>query len=253
MDPISIGLLLASLGASAAGGSMNANAGAKDYQAKLEAETAQAQQQTAEAAARNAVLGQYQDRNKGYIAQNQGVLGTEIGGFAKPAQEAQQSALTAGRQGAIRSAIDAGPVAASRLRDTDSPAVASAYAREMQDKMALSHSQGDAQGALSAFGDNWDRNALSVAGANRNIGTTNAISQNDMSTLPAAQDLAGFQTRKIIKQAPAANRTAGNLLTGLGTLGATVAGSGALKGASFFGGTAPAVPGLSLTGTGGLY
>lgn len=231
MDPISIGLLLASLASSTAGGAMKNSANSQDYIAKLGAETEQAKQATAEAAARNGVLQDFQTGNAGRIASNQTSLGDTIAAFSPEAQNARVAASTAQRQGAISGAI--GTLDPSHIAGANTPGLtADGFKTAFADAGARAHASGDARGALGAVGDVNTSNNGAISQGARDINTTNTISRSAAANLPGAQDLAGFQTKKIIPLAAPVNQGVGNLLQGIGNTLGSAAGAGVAKGFS---------------------
>lgn len=240
MGPLSVGALLAGLVSSVAGARANQRASANDYVNQLGVEMQEAAQRTDEARARNAVRDTYRDRNDTYAAANQGELRQALAPYAPGAQTARQAGEEAVRGQAVTNNVAAGDYSAPNLGVFDSPTVANAFRDAIARRVQFAHDGGQRAARVASWGDTWDRNRRDVGDSAGRIGTTNAMARNDMAALPNAQDLAGFQTERIINRPARSDRSVGDLLQSLGGFAGSVAGSGRLDGmTSLFGRSAP--------------
>lgn len=227
MDPVSIAALFGSTALSAFGGAQKNKAAATDYQNQIDAELQQARQATNEAAARNAVLSNQSAAAHDAVVQNR----KDLGGALQPIAASPEALDTASkrRTGAISAAI--GTLDPSKIPGYGGGGLTTeGFNTAFADAGGRAHAQGRATAELGAVGDVNQDNGLAIDNANRSINATNAVNRTINSTLSGAQDLAGFQTRKIITRAPPTNTSLANTFQSLGALGGTIAGSGALKG-----------------------
>lgn len=187
-----------------------------------------AKQARATAEARNAVLTKYLQRQAELAKESRGYFDTRMGDYAPGAQEAAltsaQDARTATSTGAITAPTDASEVAFSG----STPAVVrSEYAKRMLAAFNSATERAKASGKLGGYSDNWLNNNVGIADTGRRIDTVNNFSRAETGMLNDQMDFAEIGA----KREPS---MWGPLLSGIGKIGMSAAGSG-FGGGNLFG------------------
>ncbi len=226
MDPVTLAILAGSAVAGGVGGSLEASAAAKNNVAAIRASMTQAQQDANEARARNEVMRGYQERQAGWLNDNQGSFTGGLAPFLPDGQGAAMTSAADTRGSAISRAIDsAGPSNIAFRADAPSVAVDAANS-SIADAFGRVHAQGRRTAGAGAYGDVWGGNSRTISGTARRVGTTNAISQGNIKLLPSEQDLVGFQQQPPVMQtAPVQAPWYAGALKALGSIGGSYAGS----------------------------
>lgn len=179
--------------------------------------------------ARNKVLENTLQRQNRLARENEKVLAQTVDRFdpqnqqqtATQAVEKRTADLT-GNQ--VAPAPDAAEVP---LAGNAPQVIKGAIAKRMLDAFNKSTDRAKTTAAASAYGDVWGGNSRDITGAGRNIDTTNSFSRSWAGLMPSLQDFAAYNANK-----PSSGL--GQLLQGLGGLGAAFAGGGMGGGKSSF-------------------
>jgi hypothetical protein len=209
------GLEIAALAASAA-----ATVGGGMYNAR-QAEKAQAN----EVAARNHALALEQQRQQKY-QQEQDVNRTNLlKQTEQPAQEKRQAENEAQRTQEITAALPEGTAGDIPLQGSAPEVVKSELAKRMLEAHQGSTERAKSQARLSAFGDSWLQNGFDANDVARKVDTVNNFSRGQAALLPASSQMYASMSQKPPSQL-------GNIMQGLGGVGAMAVGSGKLGGAN---------------------
>lgn len=208
-DPVSIGLLVAGTAASMAGSSI----------ARKESEEGQAR----EVAARNATLREQQARARRFAEENEAVTKRTVDRFAEPEQKKITDNVNAQRDATIdRTVVPTAGVDDIPL-DTDGPQIIkSGIAKKMLDAFKKSTDNAKLAARVGAYGDVGTQNNLNMIDAGRKVDTVNSFARQEAAMLPSQQELAALTVRR-----PPSGT--GQLLSGLGSLMASVGGSGIVR------------------------
>lgn len=174
---------------------------------------------------RNKILGEYRDRQHGYVDENQKALADTTQKFGADGQEASRAQGQATRDQSIQSAIGDAPRAEVTLGAGATPLVQQTIADRLAKAVSDSKAQGSRMAALGSYGDLDQSNKRAMQGGARAIDTTNNFARGDISMLPADQDLQEFQMRAPIYVPGANPNNPSSSLKGLGSLVGSLAGA----------------------------
>ena len=200
-NPIALATMAASTAASVGGGLMSSNSTLNNAKAQADAANAQLQASL--------------QKQAGYSAQTEGDFNNNLAKYTPDAQSAQL-ANAQGSRGAANVAAITGP-------DMSTPANAPAadtqdLAKRMGAVLDYAKTNAKNQGNLSGYGDTWLQNNLANAETNRQMAPVEQESQLEASLLPQRQQIA--EAGAYTTPSPW-----GAILSGLGGIGAGLAGS----------------------------
>lgn len=172
LNPVTAGL---GLGASIAGSLISRSEATKNANAT--------------AAARNAVLQPYLEKQRGLETEGRGYLDKTLGTYAPGNTQLQdaQDARNATISGTVGNMSDPNTVPTTRGAP---PAVKGEIAKRMLDAFQRSTAHAKALGNAGGYGDQWFNNNVDINDTSRNIGVLNNFSRGNTGILQSQQDLA---------------------------------------------------------------
>lgn len=224
-DPASLGLTAIGGVLGAAGTAAENRAANRNVRLNAWANVQKMKQDSEAAILRNKILGQYRDRQHGYVDENQKALADTTQKFGAEGQEAARAKGEAERGATIQGAIGDAPRAEVTLGAGATPLVQQTIADRLVKAIGDSKAQGTRMAALGSYGDLDQGNKMALQGGARAIDTTNNFARGDISMLPADQDLQEFQMRKPIFVPGANPNNPASTLKGLGSLVGSLAGA----------------------------
>lgn len=224
-DPVSLALTAAGGALSAGGAAADSRAANRSVRLNAWANVQKAKQDSDAAILRNKILGEYRDRQHGFVAENQKSLADTTQKFGAEGQEATRSAEEATRNNTIQGAIGTAPRAEVVTSASGTPIVQQTIADRLAKAISDSQAQGSRMAALGSYGDLDQSNQRALQGGARAIDTTNNFARGDISMLGADQDLQEFQMRKPIYVPGANPKNPSSTLKGLGSLVGSLAGA----------------------------
>lgn len=205
VDPATAAVLAISTAATVGGGMMD----------RREDEKNAARQ----ASARNAVLSQTLDKNRKLSEESYGTFDKRL---AEAQPEPQQGQLEGAREKRVaeaKSTIREAAPGEVPLSGSAPKVVQSQLAKRLSEAQVKNEDAATKIGNLSAYGDQWFQNNLDNVEAARGIDTTRGFAQQNLSLMPALQDLAQYGAYK-------PKSGLGTALQQVGQIGATTAGAG---------------------------
>jgi hypothetical protein len=226
MDPVTVGIMAASMAAKAASGLAKNKVAAQNQVADIGYQMDKMRQDAAVANARNKVLGDYLARQDEWVDQNQTDFNTGLGAFMPDAQGAQRTGMETARSDSILGAIGGPNTGGVALRTNAPNFVTNEIDKKVSEARDLARNSGLRMAKMGSYGDTWQQNNRGIADTAHKVDTTNTIAKGNMALVPYAQDLTEFQVRKPIPvPVQATNPWWTSALDGAANLGAAYAGS----------------------------
>lgn len=206
-DPVSLGLMAASVAATTIGGGMAAGDAAKNNNRIAEA--------------RNKVLRETNARNAALGAQNRSAFAQRISEMAPENTAAALDTAQTDRGTALESAI--APAAIEAPAVSDEPAIIkSDLGKRLAETMAKSKAQAGALGKIGGYGAQLQDQAITDAGLGRSINTNNNFVAGNARIMPYLQDYAEYGATK-----PSSGL--GQIISALGQMAGSAAGARGMK------------------------
>ena len=225
IDPVTLGLTAIGGVLGAGGAAAESRAANRNVRLNAWANVEKSKQDSQAAILRNKILGEYRDRQHGFVDENQKSLAGTTQKFGAEGQEASRAANETTRNDTIQSAIGSAPQAEVTLGSGATPLVQQTIADRLTKAITDAKTQGGRMAAVGSYGDLDQSNKMALQGGARAIDTTNNFARGDISMLPADQDLQEFQMRKPIYVPGANPNNPASGLKGLGSLVGSLAGA----------------------------